>query len=214
MYQYHCQLFLRHHLDIIPIAVFSDDARWREPVPDHFEMTVAGETIIRFHYRLIKLKHLDYREFLGSPNPLAYALMAKMDYTRRERVRLKVDFLRLILASDVDPARKSLLIDFVETYVSLDPQERIEFEQIVNSDTQYEEVKKMITVYEQQGLQKGLEQGIEKGKKEMLFLLMSKKFGPLSEAQQQTILRIDSTQDLDHFLLKIMDASSLEELNL
>jgi len=48
----------------------------------------------------------------------------------------------------------------------------------------------------------------------MLFLLMSKKFGPLSEAQQQTILRIDSTQDLDHFLLKIMDASSLEELNL
>jgi len=112
MYQYHCQLFLRHDLDIIPIAVFSDDARWREPVPDHFEMTVAGETIIRFHYRLIKLKHLDYREFLGSPNPLAYALMAKMDYTRRERVRLKVDFLRLILASDVDPARKSLLIDF------------------------------------------------------------------------------------------------------
>jgi len=49
-----------------------------KPVPDHFEMTVAGETIIRFHYRLIKLKHLDYREFLGSPNPLAYALMAKM----------------------------------------------------------------------------------------------------------------------------------------
>jgi len=39
--------------------VFSDDARWREPVSDHFEMTVANETIVRFNYRLIKLKHLD-----------------------------------------------------------------------------------------------------------------------------------------------------------
>ena len=222
MYQYHCQLFLRHDLDIIPIAVFSDEARWREPVPDHFEMTVAGETIVRFHYRLIKLKHLDYREFLGSPNPLAYALMAKMDYTRRERVRLKIDFLRLILKSDVDSARKSLLIDFVETYVSLDPQERIEFEQIVSSDHRYEEVKKMVTVYEQKGIEKGIEQGIEqgiekgieKGKKQMLLLVLNKKFGPLSDMQQQTFLRIDSTQELDHLLLKIMDANSFEELNL
>jgi len=51
----------------------------------------------------------------------------------------------------------------------------------------YEEVKKMITVYEQQGI----EQGIEQGKKEMLLLLLNKKFGPLSEVQQQTVLRID-----------------------
>jgi len=45
----------------------------------------------------------------------------------------------------------------------------------------------MITVYEQQGI----EQGIEQGKKEMLLLLLNKKFGPLSEVQQQTVLRID-----------------------
>ncbi|MDZ7616032.1 MAG: hypothetical protein U1E05_03450, partial [Patescibacteria group bacterium] len=47
-------------------------------------------------YHLIKLKHLDYRNFIDSGNPLAFALMAKMDYNRKEQVRLKADFLRWI----------------------------------------------------------------------------------------------------------------------
>jgi hypothetical protein len=41
--------------------------------------------------------------------------MAKMNYSRRERVRLKADFLRLILGSGIDPARQSVLVEFVET---------------------------------------------------------------------------------------------------
>ena len=45
--------------------------------------------------------------------------MAKMDYNRRERVRLKADFLRWILGTPVDPARRGLLVDFVETYMPL-----------------------------------------------------------------------------------------------
>ncbi len=45
--------------------------------------------------------------------------MAQMDYNRRERVRLKADFLRLILRAPVDPVRQSLLVDFVETYMPL-----------------------------------------------------------------------------------------------
>ena len=48
----------------------------------------------------------------------------------------------------------------------------------------------------------------------MLLLLLNKKFGLLSEVQQQTVLRIDSTQDLDRLLLAIMDANTLAELDL
>lgn len=32
MFSYTCQLYLRHRLDIIPIAVFSDDAAWKKPL--------------------------------------------------------------------------------------------------------------------------------------------------------------------------------------
>ena len=112
--------------------------------------------------------------------------------------------------STIDVARRSLLVDFVETYVSLDPQESIEFGTLVTTDNQYKEVKKMVTTYEQQGIEKG----IEKGKKEMLLLLLNKKFGELSDQQQQTVLQIDSTQELDRLLLAIMDAKTLAELDL
>lgn len=116
--------------------------------------------------------------------------------------------------NDIDPARQNLLLDFVETYMPLDSQESVEFERIISSDPQYQEVKKMVNVYEQRGIEKGIEQGIEKGKKETLLLLLNKNFGPLSEAQQQAILQIDSMHRLNELLLSIMDANSLAELDL
>ena len=63
------------------------------PIPSYFELKFTPQSGVRFDYHLIKLSHLDYRRFLESKNPLAYALMAKMKYSRRERVRLKADFL-------------------------------------------------------------------------------------------------------------------------
>ena len=81
--------------------------------------------------------------------------MAKMDYNRTERVRLKADFLRWILRVPVDPARQSLLVEFVETYLPLAEREQAEFQQIVRSERNYVEVERMITVYEKQALRKG-----------------------------------------------------------
>ena len=197
-------------MEIVPIAMFTDDARWRIPVPDHFELRVAGTTFVRFAYHLIKLKHLDYRRFLGSDNPLAYGLMAKMDYNRRERVRLKADFLRWILACPLDPARRSLLVEFVETYLPLAGPEQCEFEQTVRSDDQYHEVEQMITVYEQRGKQEGKHEG----KQEDLILLLEKKFGKLGAARKRKIRKIESTQELESLLFAVLDAKSLKDLPL
>jgi hypothetical protein len=208
MFKYFCQLFLRYDTEIVPIAVFTDDARWRKPVPDDFELSLAGTRFVRFQYYLIKLKSLDYRQFLDSNNPLAFGLMAKMDYNWKERVRLKADFLRLVLASPVDPARQSLLVEFVETYLALAEPEQAEFEQIVAGNPQYTQVEQMITAYEK----KGIEKGIERGKQEDLILLLEKKFGKLSAARRRKIRRIESTEQLESLLLAVLDAKSFEDL--
>jgi hypothetical protein len=163
---------------------------------------------------LIKLKHLDYRRFLDSNNPLAFGLMAKMDYNRRERVRLKADFLRWILACPIDAARRSLLVEFVETYVPLAGREQWEFEQTVRSDDQYHEVEQMITVYEQRGKEEGEKEGKKEGKKEDLILLLEKKFGKLGASRKRKIRRIASTQELESLLLAVLDANSLKDLPL
>ena len=75
------------------VALFSDDAIWRKRVPDTYEIRVGNEVYSQFRYHLIKLKDFDARAFLKSDNPLAFALMAKMDYSRQEQVRLKAEFL-------------------------------------------------------------------------------------------------------------------------
>ena len=208
MFKYFCQLFLRHDTEIVPIAVFTDDARWRTPVANHFELSLAAKTFVRFEYHLIKMRNLDYREFLDSNNPLAYGLMAKMGYNRKERVGLKADFLRLILACPVDPARRNLLIEFVETYLPLAEHEQREFQKIVVGDQKYAEVKQMITAYEKRGIEKG----IEKGKQEDLLLLLEKKFGKLSAVLRRKVRRIESTEKLDSLLLAVLEADSLEDL--
>ena len=214
MFRYYCQLFLRHDTDIVPIVVFTDDARWKTPVPDHFELGVAGKTFVQFDYHLIKLKALDYRQFLDSNNPLAYALMAKMDYNQQQRVRLKADFLRLILGCPVDPARRSLLIEFVETYLPLAKDEQAEFREIVHADSEYVEVERMITTYEIEAKKEGKREGKKEGKQDDLILLSEKKFGKLTAAQRRKIRQIESTEKLDVLLLALLDAKSLDELGL
>ena len=146
--------------------------------------------------------------------------MSKMEYNRRERVRLKADFLRLILRSPVDPARRSLLVGFVETYVPLAGPEKTEFQQIVTADQQYAEVERMITVYEKDGIEKGLEKGLEKGRQEgrqeglqeALILQLEKRFGKLDDAVKRRVRRLRSAERLDSLLLAVLDAKSVDDL--
>lgn len=219
MYRYYCQLFLRYDAEVVPIAVFTDNAKWKSPVANHLELGVAGKTFVRFEYHMIKLSSLNYRAFLTSQNPLAYALMAKMEYNRQEQARMKADFLRLILGSPIDPARKSLLIEFVETYVPLVGAELAEFDHLIHSEQQYEEVELMVTIYEQrgiaqgieQGIERGVEQGVELGKRNLLLQLLRKKFGELPGELETQIAKIDSTDCLDQLSLSVLDVMELSE---
>ena len=206
MYEYFSQLFLRHGLPIVPIAVFSDDAEWTQPVPDFFELKLSPRSRVRFDYHLIKLSQLSHRRFLKSDNPLAFALMAKMKYTRRQRVRLKADFLRLILRAGIDPARQSLLVEFVETYMPLLSAEQTQFTQLVQIEETYREVHQMVTTYEKAG--------VEKGKLEALLLLLENRFTKLPDEVRRKVEKINSSQRINELLLAVLNAKSLSELGL
>ena len=59
MFNYFCHLWLVHEKPVFPIALFSDDVKWRNMIPNFFEMKVMGKRVIHFEYELIKLKHLN-----------------------------------------------------------------------------------------------------------------------------------------------------------
>jgi hypothetical protein len=223
MFRYFCQLHLRHGLPVVPIALFSDDAKWRVmPEPVH-EIGLAGRTYCRFAYHLIKLKNLDYRDFLGSGNPVALALMAKMGYDKKDKVRLKAEFLRMILRMRIDPARKTLLADFVERYTELDPDEMREYVRLTGKSRKYAEVAKMITVYEKMGIEKGRiegkaegkaegeARGKAEGKAESLLRILAHRFGSVSVADERLIRATTDCALLDQAIDAALDAKTLKE---
>lgn len=218
MFGYFCLLFLKYGIDVVAVAMFSDDAIWKQPVDNYFEASLSPRSRVRFDYHVIKLKHLDHKAFLASPNPLAFALMAKMNYEKRQRVRLKADFRRMILGAKVDPARENLLLEFVETYMILPQAEQTQFLDLVRHESPYVEVLKMVTTYEQagikKGIQKGIEEGIEQGKQAALMTLLEKRFGKLPTETVRKIHRLRSSEKLDALLLAVLDATSLSDLPL
>ena len=162
MFKYFCQLFLRFGKPVIPIVVFTDDHKWRTNVPDTFSISFNDKEYLRYCYHSIKLKRYNWADFLKQSNPLAFALMAKMDYSKADRVKLKADFLRLILKADFNKARQSMLLEFVENYIKLSKNEQSDFEELIDKK-EYVEVAKMVTVYEERGINNGIEQGMQKG---------------------------------------------------
>ena len=218
MFEYFCQLFLRHGTDVVAVAVFTDRKAARKAVPEKFELAFSEKSSLRFNYHVIKLSNLDYRAFLNSKNPLAYALMAKMNWSRREIVRHKADFLRMILGAGIDPARQSLLLEYVETYMPLVASQQTEFEQLIETDSTYKEVEKMVTTYERAGIEKGRLEGRVEGrlsaKQEVLVGLLRKRF---HRVPQRLVRKIQQTQDdgrLDELIFKTMDMENLADLGL
>jgi hypothetical protein len=191
MFKYFCQLFLKFGKPVIPIVVFSDDKVWRTPVPNTFTMQFKDTQYLRFFFHSIKLKHYNWRKFIDSKNPLIYALMAKMDYNKNDIVRLKADFLRLVLNAEKNIARRSLLIEFIETYIILNKGQEKQFEEII-SQPKLKEVRKMVTVYEKIGIQKGK---LETAREDILDVL-ELKFRKIPYSIKQKIKRCNNLQRL------------------
>jgi hypothetical protein len=121
MFNYFCHLWLTHQKDIFPIALFSDDEKWIRPIPDHFEIEISGTKVLDFKYELVKLKNLNWRDYLQTENPAAVALMSKMGYKKQEMPRIKAEISRILVTGKVRNHPKTAIIDnFVQYY---DPQD-------------------------------------------------------------------------------------------
>ena len=83
---------------------------------------------------------------------------------------------------------------------------------------------------EQKGLEKGIEKGLEKGleqgrevgreeglvtgKREAVLRLLTAKFGELPESVRKHVERVDSADELDGYLDRVLVATSLKDMEL
>lgn len=107
MFIYYSRIYEKYRLPVLPIAVFSYNKR-RE-TPSLFTVRIRNFESIRFRYMSIHLIRKNWKEYIRSNNPVAAALLSKMGYTKKEKVQVKVEFLRMMARMELDPARMALI---------------------------------------------------------------------------------------------------------
>ena len=127
MFFYFARLYQKYLQRVYPIVVFSfDEPRREEPHQHRVEFPTLK--VLEFNFSAIQLNRLNWRDFLNQPNPVAAALMSKMQIASDDRPKVKAECLRILATLQLDPARTRLISGFVDTYLQLNQQEEQVFQ--------------------------------------------------------------------------------------
>jgi predicted transposase/invertase (TIGR01784 family) len=176
MFVYFSRLYQGHRCRILPITVFSYPQKHDEP--DYFKLEFPFMPVLDFRFLILELRKHNWRNYIRSNNPAAAALLSKMGYQKKERVQVKLEFLRMLVRMELDPARMTLLTGFFETYLRLNEEEEKQLEaEIGKIDAKEVEIMMEITTsWEQKGRVKGRAEGKVEGQADLLIRLLQKKF--------------------------------------
>lgn len=161
MYRYFSMLYNKYQKPILPIAIFSYDSKHIEH--DQFTIEFPFFHVLTFNFLMIELKKMDWRDYIKSNNPVAAALLSKMGYTKEEKVQVKIEFLRMMVKMELDPARTRFITGFFEQYLTLDHEEEEKLMKEISQSENPEEFTELPISWEERGIRKGLEQGLERG---------------------------------------------------
>jgi flagellar biosynthesis/type III secretory pathway protein FliH len=171
---------------------------------------------LRFEYKAIQLNRLNWRDFVRRENPVAAALMAKMDIAKEDRPRVKLECLRLLATLKLDRARMSFISAFVDTYLKLSPTEEAKFEtelaELVPQEK--EEVMELTTSWMERGIEKGLQQGLQQGlarERELAVRLLRRKVGTISAEAEMRVSSLESDR-VEALLEALLDFATPDDL--
>ena len=223
MFQYFARLHEKFGLPVYPIALFTFDEPLQEQ-DNRYVVRFPDRQVLDFSFVAIQLNRLNWRDFLGRENPIASALMAKMQISPSERGRVKAECLRLLATLRLDTDKMELITGFIGTYLPLNEEEEEQFQQTLEQmDLGIKErVMQFVTDWElkgrkqgiQEGLQQGLLQGREEGQiakgREDILRILEIRFEEISQELRETIGQIDDLEVLGNILVQAVTTQSLE----
>lgn len=155
MYHYFSLLYNKYRMPILPIAVFSYDEKRDEE--SEFKIEFPFFHVLTFNFLTLELRKNNWRDYIQSNNPVAAALLSKMGYTKKERVQVKKEFLRMMTKMELNPAKARLIHSFFEKYLTLnEEEEEVLMEEIKNLD-EVDKILELPISYEEKGIEKGIE---------------------------------------------------------
>lgn len=204
MFRYFARLHEKYDLPVYPIALLSFDSPQR-PEPDQYQIRFPDRVVLDFSFRVIQLNRLNWRDYLRQPNPVAAALMAKMQITPEDRPKVKLEFLRMLATLRLDKARSALLREFMTRYLRLTSEENTrynsEYERLDPAEKR--SIVEVIDEWDAAGMRKGIAKTAVRQ--------LTHKFGPLPAA---LLARINALreEDLDDLAVAVLDLADLQKV--
>lgn len=78
MFRYFSRLHDKHQRKILPIVIYSHDMNVAEP--DSYRVEFSFLEVLIFKFLVVQLRKEPWRKYIRSSNPVAAALLSKMDY--------------------------------------------------------------------------------------------------------------------------------------
>ncbi|MCU0533573.1 MAG: Rpn family recombination-promoting nuclease/putative transposase [Hydrococcus sp. Prado102] len=211
LFRYFARLHEKFALPIYPVVVFSYD-KPKKPAENRYQVEFPDFKVLEFNYRVIQLNRLNWRDFLSRRNPVASALMAKMQIAPSDRPKVKAECLRLLVTLQLDPARMQLISGFIDTYLDLTESEEQAFSAELDKiePEQREEVMQIVTSWMRTGIEQGRQEGRER-EIELVLRMLGVKLGSLDPEIEAQIrgLEIDRLEELGIALLNFKSADDL-----
>ena len=202
---YHRAIQARHEDPVLSIVVYlkGGPAGIREQELDG-DLKAPGLT--SFRYLSFGLSRCSAAEYLGKPEPLAWALAALMDRGDLSKAELKRACLIRILESPLTDAERTELVNCVETYVQLTSGEAEEFSLLGIPESR----RARIMLYRMSWL----DQVRRDAAVDILATQIEDRFGPIPDEMKLRLSRIRSENRLHRLARKVLKAKSLQELGL
>ncbi|WGV26861.1 DUF4351 domain-containing protein [Halotia branconii] len=208
MFRYFARLYEKFDLPVYPVVIFSYDSP-KIPESNVHQITFPNKVILQFNYDVIQLNRLNWRDFLSQQNPLAAALMAKMNIASTERRQVKFECLRLLATLQLDPARMRLISGFIDTYLRLSTEEqRLLQADIASMESKEQEVVMQIVT---SWMEEGIEQGKQQATKSLVMRLLPQRVGTLTPELEERVQQLSLIQ-LEDLAVALLDFSSVSDL--
>jgi Domain of unknown function (DUF4351) len=215
VFQYFALIDRDYGLPVYPIVIFSH----RSPQASGnrtYEVAFADWQVLQFNYRIIRLNHLPWRDYINQENPIASAFMSKMKVPRGDRPFAKLACLRSLARQRLNPAQTLLLSGFIDTYLRLEPQEETILQEELDKIgiREKETVMNIVTSWMEQGIEQGKVQEQSQSRTReanLLVKLLRRNLGAISATAEQAIAQL-SFEQFEQLGDALFDFASEEDL--
>jgi hypothetical protein len=215
LWHYRRQIQATHERHVLPIVIHLQRGRPGVAV-EILDEDLLGPALADFRYLAFGLAGCPAAEYLARPEPLAWALAALMTRGEISRAAHKLACLARIAGGEMSEEKRLLLVNCVEAYLELNPEEQAEYSALCTVP-ENREVKAMTMTWSEKLEAKGRHEGRLDGLRalrKVLLSLLEQRFGALPEATLKRVEEIASVDRLTRLNQRAMTARSLASLRL